>query len=317
MTNTVPWVKYEEIDNNGGRFVVEPLSRGLGTTLGNSLRRALLSSLSGSAVTSVFIEGITHEYTTLPNVIEDVLDILCNIKGIIFKSSANETKQVTLKYSGKGSVTAKELICGSELEIVNPDHHLFELSSKGKVSMTLTVDSGVGYVVAGSFKRDSENVSAIEIDASFSPVVRVNHDVGHIRIGKELDYDSLSLDIWTNGSISPEEAVKGAARLLSDKLGLFQTLNEAPVEASDAAADDSVESKAEKAVSLSIDDLELSARSSNCLKRAGIKTVSELIGKSLEDLISIKNFGAKSADEINQKLQQYGLSLKQEEPVAV
>jgi len=304
------WVKYETAEQNNGRFVVEPLERGMGNTLGNSIRRVLLSSLQGAAITSVSIDGVSHEFSTLPNVVEDVLDIICNLKAITFKAdnSAEDKTVLKLEKKGKGPVTAGDIELVTGIEIVNPEQHIAELADKGQIKMELTVEKGIGYLPSDIETSQDENVEAIGVDASFSPILRVNHSVEKIRVGKELDHDKLILDVWTDGSVDPENAVQEASVILVDKFRLFQSINEEPeIEAEEAEED---LAKQNSALDMSIDDLELSARSSNCLKRAGIETVGSLIQKDMSELIQIKNFGKKSADEINDKLKQFNLALK-------
>lgn len=314
MSKPLPWVKFETMSDGGGRFIVSPLERGMGITLGNSLRRVLLSSLSGYAITSLSIEDVKHEFSTIPNVVEDVFDIICNLKGIVFKSDLEETVKLSLSVSRKGKVKAKDIQLPVGVEVLNPDWHIAEVSSDSKLKIEMTLNKGVGYAPAESHLAEGQAIDTINIDSSFSPIVRVNHQVESIRVGKELDYDSLTLDVWTNGSISAEFAVSEASRILMSKFDLFNRLNQKPIVADFNAVQVDVSAGQEKtkesALSLSIDDLELSARSSNCLKRAGIETVSELMEKDLSELIQIKNFGKKSADEINDKLKQYGLMLK-------
>jgi DNA-directed RNA polymerase subunit alpha len=309
MAKPLPWVKYEELENNGGRFIVSPLNRGMGTTLGNSLRRVLLASMEGHAITNVNIEGVQHEFSTIPNVVEDVIDIIANLKQVVFRSNAEEPATLTIEYKGKGIVSAKDIKSDGTIEVVNPDSHIAEVSEDGKLNIELTVERGAGYQASEIGSKDN-TARSIYLDASFSPIVRVNHNVENIRVGKELDYDRLTLDVWTNGSVDAEKAVTDASSILADKFELFKTLNQPPeVEDADSEEEEGDASK-ESALGLSIDDLELSARSSNCLKRAGVETVAELIEKDLSELIQIKNFGKKSADEINEKLSQFGLSLK-------
>ncbi len=308
MANAAPWVKFEEISENAGRFIVSPLNRGMGSTLGNSMRRVLLSSLSGAAITSLQIEGVEHEFSTMENVVEDALDIIFNVKAIVFKLKSGEPKNLEINFSGKGVVKASDIKHDSDVEIINPDQPIAQLSEKGKLQIRLRLEKGVGYSPAESRSDDEQDIRTINVDASFSPIIRVNHTVENIRVGKELDYDQLTLDVHTNGSIRPDEAVQKAAEILTRQVQLFGYLNQKPED--EVAADlDLQDERYENALNLSIDDLELSARSSNCLKRAGIKTVRELMDRGLSELIKIKNFGKKSADEINDKLRQYGLVL--------
>ena len=312
MTKLQPWIKFEEIEKNAGRFVLSPLKRGMGITIGNSLRRVLLSSLSGAAITAVKIEGVEHEFSTIPHVIEDALDIICNLKGIVFKLHSEDSKILKLEFKGKGKVTAASIQKDSEVEIINPNHHIAELTENGKLKMELTIRKGTGYATSDANVEEDKDIRVINVDSSFTPIVRVNHEVENIRVGKELDYDSLKLEVITNGSISPDDAVRDASTILIEQFKLFGgSLNQKPeAEAAHGKSELPRDHKKDSALNLSIDDLELSARSSNCLKRAGIETVGQLVEKGLSELIQIKNFGKKSADEINDKLKQYGLTLK-------
>ncbi len=321
MSKPLPWVKFEKISDGGGRFIASPLERGMGTTLGNALRRVLLSSLQGHAATSVRIDGVTHEFSTINGVIEDVLDVIANIKGIIFSSSQPGPFTLTLDFSKKGSLKASDIKLPSELTVLNPECHIAEITEPSKTKMDIVVEHGIGYYPTEAQDKQNQSIDTINIDASFSPIIRVNHQVENIRVGKELDYDSLMLDVWTNGSIAPDEAVKKAAELLTSKFQLFAHLNQKPAQATEALSGGSssaTQADAEQkntgskegSTDLTVDDLELSARSSNCLKRAGIETVSDLLSRDISELTQIKNFGKKSADEINDKLKQYGLSLK-------
>jgi DNA-directed RNA polymerase subunit alpha len=282
----------------------------MGTTVGNSLRRVLLSSLHGTAITSIKIDGVEHEFSTIPNVVEDTLDIICNLKGVVFKTDEEEFKNLKIRYNGKGIVRASDIQHDSTVEIINPEHTIAEVADGGTLNIDINVKRSVGYSTAEANKEDDQDINTINIDAAFSPIVRVNHVVDNIRVGKELDHDSLTLDIYTNGSIKPDEAVKEAATILVQQLGLFGAMNQKPIAEPQPQEVESQSSSNSAALNLSIDDLELSARSSNCLKRAGIETVGQLVEKGLSELIQIKNFGKKSADEINDKLKQYSLCLK-------
>jgi len=311
VSNPKPWVKYDEINKTHGKFSVSPLRRGMGTTVGNSMRRVLLSSLEGAAATSVKITGVDHEFSTLPTVVEDVLDIILNVKGLIFKCHSDDAQLAKISFKGKGKVTGKELKLPSELELVNPSHHIAEVSKDSRFEIEITVRNGVGYVSSEVNKGldDAPDVNAIHIDSSFSPIVRVNYQVESIRVGKELDYDALNLEVFTNGSVNPETAVRRASEILVSHLELFDSLNEKPEEESISEPSES-QQVSQSALELTIDDLELTARSSNCLKRAGVETVQQLVEKEYEELLQIKNFGKKSVEEINDKLKQYSLSLK-------
>lgn len=310
MSKPIPWVKFEKVSESQGRFIASPLENGMGVTIGNSLRRVLLSSLPGSAVTSIKVDGCQHEFSSIPNVVEDMFDVICNIKSVVFKCDDDDTKILKLEAKGAGKLSAKDIHVDGSVTIVNPDQHILEVADKGRVSIEMTLESGRGYVSAEANKDDEAALDTVAIDSSFSPITRVNHQVENIRVGKELDYDSLTLDVWTNRSISAEMAVQDAASILLHKFELFKSLNQEP-EVQEVPDEQEAESdQSDTALNLSIDDLELSARSSNCLKRAGIETVGELIEKEIEELNQIKNFGKKSADEINDKLKQYSLSLK-------
>jgi DNA-directed RNA polymerase subunit alpha len=312
VSKPLPWVKYEEISVDRGRFVVSPLNRGMGVTLGNSMRRILLSSLSGYGITSVKIDGVKHEFSAIPNVVEDVLDVVTNIKNIVFKGTFEEPKKLVLEVGKAGVVTAKHIKLDSEIEIVNKDCYISEVSDGGKLRIEILVEKGIGFKTAEYSNKDQSEIDVIDVDTAFSPITKVNHEVENIRVGKALDYDRLILDVWTNGSVCPEDAVKEAADILMDRYMLFKTINVKPEEEKDEkSAEQSREEIAESALSMSVDDLELSARSSNCLKRAGIETVQQLVDKNMSELIEIKNFGKKSADEINEKLAQYNLALKE------
>ena len=315
MTTPKPWVKFEELPDNGGRFVISPLKRGMGTTVGNALRRVLLSSLSGYAICAVKIDGVKHEFSSVPNVVEDVFDIISNLKSLVFVSGSDDVKRLSLNVSKKGKVTAREIKTDSSIEIINPDTYICEVSASGGLKVEIVVRRGLGYEPAESNRFEDQSIDTINVDSSYSPVMKVNHQVESIRVGKELDYDSLTLDVWTNGSISAEEAVKEASLILQSHFALFGKLNEKPTSEGVSLPVAGGEKSKDAALNLTVDDLELSARSSNCLKRAGIDSVAELIEKDISELIQIKNFGKKSADEINDKLKQFGLSLKGSELV--
>jgi len=305
-----PWVKFNLIDEKTGQFEVSPLDPGMGNTVGNAIRRVLLSSLTGAAVTFVKIDGINHEFTSIPNVVEDVLDIICNIKGLIFKYDGDDPVTISLTAKGAGKITAKDIKSNtSALQIVNLNHHIVELAAKGSIDIEMIVEKGTGYRPSMLSNPDWVDVDSISLDASFSPIVRANYKVDSIRVGKSLDYDLLTLDVMVNGSISVEDVVKQAIKTLINLFSIFNDLNKKPEEIESEEESGSDENIA--ALSMSIDDIELSARSSNCLKRAGIQTVGELVSTPISDLIQIKNFGQKSADEINEKLSDYNLSLKE------
>lgn len=304
------WVKYFSTDNAYGRFIAEPLERGYGITLGNSLRRILYSSLEGSAITAVEIEGVGHEFEQIKGVVEDTLDIILNVKGIIVKSYSDEPKELTLNFKGKGAITAADIDHDDEVEIINPDQYIATMSDNGKVTMKFWVERGKGYVLAEGNKRPDYSVNVLPIDANFTPIVKVNMNIENTRVGKQTDFDKLILEVWTDGSMSPEDAVQDSAKILMDNFKMFVDYNQKPEieEEVPEAEDDASQTN----LDLTVEDLELSARSSNCLKKAGINTVKELLEKDIRDLMQIKNFGKKSADEINEKLAQYGYKLKDE-----
>ena len=309
MIGEKPWVKYVPQTENYGRFIVEPLERGYGSTLGNTLRRVLLSSLPGAAVTSIKIDGTAHEFSTIPGVVEDVLQIILNIKEIVIRSHTDEPKIVTLKAKGKGQVKASDITHDAEIDIVNGDLVIANLENNGKLNIEMTVEKGKGYVVAVRNKKSNQSIGTVPIDSIFTPVLKVNITTEEVRVGQEINYDRLILDVWTNGSISPEEAVKESAKILARHVDMFVNLGQR-AESLGIAVSGKEEAK-ESILEMSIDDLELSARSSNCLKKAGIKTVGELVEYSEGDLMKIKNFGAKSAKEVAEKLKEYKISLKE------
>lgn len=312
MIGEKPWVKYVPQTENYGKFVVEPLERGYGSTLGNALRRVLLSSLTGAAITSMKIEGVSHEFATIPGVVEDVLQLILNLKEIVIRSHSDETKVITLKAKGKGQVKAGDLIHDAEIEIVNSDMVIANMESNGKLNIEMTVEKGKGYVVAERNKKPNQSIGTVAIDSIFTPVLKVNITTEEVRVGQEINYDRLILDVWTNGAISPEEAVKESAKILARHVDMFVNLGQR-AEALGIAVSGKEEAK-ESVLEMNIEDLELSARSSNCLKKAGIKTVGELIGYAEGDLMKIKNFGAKSAKEVAEKLKEYKISLKEGAP---
>ena len=308
MIGEKPWVRHVPQEENHGRFVVEPLERGYGSTLGNALRRVLLSSLYGAAVTSIKIDGVSHEFSTIPGVVEDVLHIILNIKTIVIRSHSDEPKLITLKAKGKGEVKASQITHDNEIEIVNGDLLIATLENNGKLNIEMTVEKGKGYVVAERNKKPNQSIGTVPIDSIFTPVLKVNISTEEVRVGQEINYDRLNLDVWTNGSITPEDAVKESAKILARHVDMFVNLGQRS-ESLGIAVSGKEESK-ESVLEMSVDDLELSARSSNCLKKAGIKTVGELVDYSEGDLMKIKNFGAKSAKEVIDKLKEYKITLK-------
>lgn len=300
-------------DGTFGKFVVEPLERGFGNTLGNSLRRVLLSSLEGVAVTSIKIDGVLHEFSTIPGVKEDVTEIVLNMKGLTAKLYCNGPKVVTISAEGPCNVTADSIKCDSEVEILNPDMHIATLGEGAKLNMEITLDRGRGYISAEKNKASmSQNIIGIlPVDSIYTPVLKVNYAVENTRVGQITDYDKLTLDVWTNGVISAQEAVSLAAKVLTEHLNLFVNLSdkgsstEIMVEKDDKGK--------EKVLEMTIEELDLSVRSFNCLKRAGINTVEDLINKSEDDMMKVRNLGRKSLEEVVEKLTSLGFSLQNEE----
>lgn len=312
----VPKIEISEMsdDNKYGRFVVEPLERGYGTTLGNSLRRIMLSSLPGSAVSSIQIKGVLHEFSSIPGVKEDVTEIVMNIKELAIKnnSATNEPKQAYIDFQGEGVVTAADIHVDSDIEIINPDLVIATLSgSDAKLDMELTITKGRGYVGSDKNKSDDQPIDVIAIDSIYTPIERVNMTVENTRVGQVTDYDKLTLDVYTDGTLAPDEAVSLAAKVLSEHLNLFIDLSTTAQQVDVMVEKE--ENEKVKALEMSIDELELSVRSFNCLKRAGINTVEELINKTPEDMMKVRNLGRKSLEEVLEKLKELGLSLNNSE----
>ena len=310
-----PKIEIAEIGEDGryGRFVCEPLEPGYGTTFGNSLRRMLLSSLDGAAVTSIRIDGVLHEFSTIPGVRDDVTSIVLALKQLCIRMQGSEPHTIRIEAEGEREVTAADIVCGSDIEILNPELHIATLNAAGKLKIEMTVERGRGYVPADKNKR-SEDIGVIPIDSIFSPVQRVNYTVEDTRVGNVTDYDRLILDVWTNGSIHPEEAVSKAAAILVMHLRLFQNMDGNVIEEEEEVPDfppEEIDDSA-KVLEMTIDDLDLSVRSFNCLKRAGINTVADLAQKTEEDMMKVRNLGRKSLDEVKKKLEELGLSLRQE-----
>jgi DNA-directed RNA polymerase subunit alpha len=295
-------------DESYGKFMVEPLERGYAISLGNSLRRVLLSSLPGAAISSIKIQGVLHEFSTIPGVLEDVPEIILNIKGIAAKIHGEEP--VTLRIEAKGSqeITAGDIITGSDVEIVNKDHHIATVNEDGDLYMELELVKGRGYVVAEKNKKEGQSVGVIPVDSSFSPVTKVNFAVENTRVGQITNYDRLVLEVWTNGTISADEATSLGAKILTEHLNLFIGLTEHVNEVEIMVEKE--EDKKEKVLEMTIEELDLSVRSYNCLKRAAINTVEELIQKDEEDMMKVRNLGKKSLEEVQRKLAELGLSLK-------
>ena len=311
-----PKIEIVEIsdDNKYGKFVVEPLERGYGTTLGNSLRRIMLSSLPGTAVTHVKIKGVLHEFSSIPGVKEDVTEIVMNIKSLVIKNNSltNEPKQAYIDVAGDCVVRASDIHVDGDIEIINPDLVIANLSGPdARLEMELTIGNGRGYVGSDKNKEADALIDVIAIDSIYTPVERVNLTVQNTRVGQVTDYDKLTLDVFTNGAIAPDEAVSLAARVLVEHLNLFVDLSE-NAKSVDVMVE-SVTDEKEKVLEMNIDELELSVRSYNCLKRAGINTVEELINKTPEDMMKVRNLGRKSLDEVLAKLKELGLSLNDSE----
>ena len=309
-----PRIEIAEMAQDGsyGRFVVEPLERGYGTTLGNSLRRILLSSLPGSAVSNVKIDGVLHEFSVIPSVKEDVTEIILNLKCLAIKntSEGNESKVAYIDVEGEGEVTAKDIKADSDIEILNPDLHIATLSGgpNSKLYMEITISNGRGYVGADKNKKEDQPIGMLPVDSIFTPVTRVNFLVENTRVGQITDYDKLTLEVWTNGTIAPDEAVSYGAKLLNEHLALF-------IDLSDNAKNTEIlvekeEGKKEKVLEMSIEELDLSVRSYNCLKRAGINTVEDLACKTEEEMMKVRNLGKKSLEEVLNKLAELGLALR-------
>ena len=303
-----------EISEDGryGKFVWEPLERGYGITLGNSLRRVLLSSLPGAAVTYVKIDGVLHEFATIPGVREDVADIILNIKALCLKMEGEEEKVLRIECSGEQEVTAANIIADSDVEILNPELHIATLDKDAVFNMEIHVDKGLGYVPADKNKQPDQPIGIIPVDSIYSPITRVKFAVNDTRVGNVTNYDKLTLEVWTDGSIMPDEAVNMASGILIDYLKLFHTGDsEAGSLTLKGGSEAAAEEKPENGpATMSIDDLDLSVRSNNCLRRAGINTVEELTQKSEEDMMKVRNLGKKSLDEVKKKLSDLGLSLR-------
>lgn len=299
-------------DGSYGKYIVEPLERGYGMTLGNALRRILLSSLPGSAVTSIKIDGVQHEFSTIPGVKEDVTEIVLNVKGIIPKVT-NETivKIAVIEAEGERVVLAGDIVCDSEVEILNPNHHIATLNSDGKLYMELTMQQGRGYVSAERNKLANAPIGFIPVDSIYTPVLKVNYSVSPFRVGKSTDFDKLTMEIWTNGTISTRESISLAAKILNEHLNLFIDLSDRTREVGIMVEKE--ETRKEKVMEMTIEEIDLSVRSFNCLKRAGINTVEDLTNKTEEDMMKVRNLGKKSLEEVIQKLEGLGLSLRKEE----
>ena len=298
-------------DDSYGKYVIEPLERGYGTTLGNSLRRVLLSSLPGTAVTSIRISGIQHEFSTIPGVKEDVTEIVLNIKRIIARLHSDEPKTVYIEASGEGEVTAGDIKADGEVEILNPELHIATLGPDASLSMELTLDHGRGYVPADKNKNPQQIIGTIPVDSIYTPVLKVNYAVENTRVGNQTDFDKLTLEVWTDRTISPRDAVSLGAKILVDHFTLFTDLSDSI--GSKSTVVEKVETQRDKVLEMTIEELDLSVRSFNCLKRANINTVEDLISKTEEEMMKVRNLGRKSLEEVINKLAMMGLSLADED----
>ena len=308
-----PNIECLEVDdnNNYAKFVCEPLERGYGVTIGNSLRRILLSSLTGCALTSVKIEGVLHEFSSIPNVVEDVPEIIVNLKNVRLKFAENEEKVMRINFKGEGEVTAGDIITDGTVEILNPDLHIATVAEGGQLIMELTADMGRGYSPSEKNKKPNQDISVLPIDSIYTPVKKVNYQVKNTRVGQMVDYDKLIIEVWTDGSLKAHEALSLAAKVMTGHLELFIDLSEATKNTQ--VMIEKEESKKERVLETSIEELELSVRSFNCLKRAGISTVEDLTNRSENDMMKVRNLGKKSLDEVIAKLHSLGLNFRQED----
>ncbi|MBR5922620.1 MAG: DNA-directed RNA polymerase subunit alpha [Clostridia bacterium] len=309
-----PRIETLELSSDGkyGKFVMEPLERGYATTLGNSMRRVLLSTLPGVAITNVKIDGVVHEFSTLPGVKEDVTEIVLNLKGVIAKLHSDTAKKIYIEAVGPCVVTAADIKADFEVEILNPDMYIATLDEGGKLNMEMTLDKGRGYVSAEQNKSAQNIIGVIPIDSIYTPVLKANFNVDNTRVGNVVDKNKLTLEVWTDGSIAANEAVSLSAKILIEHFELFLDLAEGVNNAGSIMAEKS-DSEKEKALDLTIDELDLSVRSFNCLKRAGINTVEDLTNKSEEDMMKVRNLGRKSLEEVIAKLDSFGFSLKKDD----
>ena len=308
-----PNIKCLEIDDEKkyAKFVCEPLERGYGITIGNSLRRILLSSLPGCAIKSVKIDGAQHEFTTIPNVVEDVPEIILNLKMVRIKMDKNEEKTLRINFEGEGEVKAGDIITDGTVEVLNPDLHIATVSKGGKLNMEMVADMGRGYNTAEKNKTPNQPIGVIAIDSIYSPVKKVNYSVENTRVGQMVDYDKLTIELWTDGGLEPYEALSLAAKVLTEHLKLFVDLSETAKNTQIMIEKE--ENKKEKILEMPIEELELSVRSFNCLKRSGISTVEDLANKTEADMMKVKNLGKKSLEEVIAKLHELGLDLAKEE----
>ncbi len=308
-----PNIECLEIDNekNYAKFVCEPLERGYGVTIGNSLRRILLSSLTGCAITSVKIEGVLHEFSSIPNIVEDVPEIILNLKNVRLKFDENEEKTLRINFKGEGEVTAADIETDGTVEIMNPELHIATVSEGGKLNIEMTANMGRGYTPAEKNKKPEQDISVLPVDSIYTPVKKVNYQIKNTRVGQMVDYDKLIIEIWTDGSLKAHEALSLAAKVMTSHLNIFIDLSEAT--RNTQVMIEKEESQKEKVLETSIEELELSVRSFNCLKRAGIATVEDLISRSEYDMMKVRNLGKKSLDEVIAKLHSLGLNFAEEE----
>lgn len=296
---------------NYGKFVVEPLERGYGTTLGNSLRRILLSSLPGAAISSIQIDGVLHEFSTIDGVLEDVTQIILNIKKLALKMNTDEDKNIEIDVNGPAKVTAADIVADPDVEVLNPEQYICTVADGGHFHVRMTVKKGRGYVAADQNKSDDMPIGVLPIDSIFTPISRVNYQVESTRVGRRNDFDKLTLDVWTNGSISAREAISLAAKILTEHLDIFVNLTDEAKNAEIMVEKE--ETHKEKMLEMTIEELDLSVRSYNCLKRAGINTVQELTNKTEADMMKVRNLGRKSLEEVKNKLADLGLGLRKED----
>lgn len=298
-------------DNSYGKFVVEPLERGCGTTLGNALRRVLLSSLPGAAVTAVKIDNVLHEFSTATGVVEDITDIILNLKGLSVEMHCDEARYIYVDASGPCTVTGADIKCDADVNILNPEHYIATLDNDGELRMTICVEKGRGYVSSEKNKKEDHPIGIIPVDSLFSPVTKVSFAVEDTRVGQQTDFDKLSLEVYTDKTIAPDEAVSTAAHILSGYLDLFISLTESYPQ--EVTLVEKEENKKDKLLEMTIEELDLSVRSYNCLKRAGIHTTYELAQKTEEEMMKVRNLGRKSLEEVTSKLKELDLSLRKSE----
>lgn len=301
-------IETESLTDTYGRFHAEPFERGFGTTLGNSLRRILLSSLQGAAITAVRIKGVLHEFSAIPGVTEDVTDIILNLKGVRLKVHGHDSRTIRIIHKGEGIVTAKDIIADASVEVLNPDHHIATCSKDANLEMEMSVKMGKGYIPADRNRDEKSPVGTVAIDSIFTPITKVNFAVTNARVGQITDYDKLNLEVWTDGSVKPEDAVAYAAKILKEQLTIFINFDE-DVEPQEELESDEEQEKTNENLYRTVDELELSVRSANCLKNAGIKLIGELVSRSEAEMLKTQNFGRKSLNEIKDILADMGLTL--------